>query len=93
MWTDKLITTFLGDHQVQATLEIESPATPETIYISFSDGSKLTIRVDVEPAPECESEVEAMALAQNTKALSWFSDLWNSLRSRASSESLDLDLL
>lgn len=92
MWTDYLTTNVFLDDNVKVKREISSPATPDEITLTFSDGSRLFVRVEVDPPAEVDSEGEAAELAERTTAFKVFGKLIEAVYSRATEKRLDLDM-
>ncbi len=91
-WTDRLATRFLGDTRARVTRTIESPATPDMLEITFSDGSRLFIRVEVDPPRDGSNEVEAAILAEQTTAMRAYGRIIGRLYQRAVLLDTDLDI-
>ena len=90
-WTDRLVTRFLGDTRARVSRTIESPATPDEMQITFSDGSRLYIRVEVDHPHEVTGEMEAAALADQTTAGRAYGRIVSRLYRRAAYLNTDLD--
>jgi hypothetical protein len=92
MWQDNLEVGIFGDSKVSVWRVIESPATPDELALTFSDGSQLFVRVVVTHPPDIDSEMEATKLANNTTAYKVYGKFIKALYARAHYKKLDVDI-
>lgn len=92
MWIDELTTKIFNDDNVKVTRTLTSPATPDEMELTFSDGSRLFVAVSVDCPPEVTGEAEAANLAAKTTAVKAYGLLLQAVYNRATEKKIDADI-
>jgi len=88
MWQDTLKTKF-ADEEVEVVRMFE-PATPDTTYLKFADGSELKL-VQANLPKDIHGEGEAMDIAWAQSAGKWYGKIIERLYADATEKHLDVD--
>jgi len=91
MWEDTLKTKF-ADEEVEVVRTFE-PATPDTTYLKFPDGSQLKLEVEVNVPDDVHGEGEAMDIAWAQSAGKWYGKIIEKLYADATEKHIDVDFL
>ncbi len=89
MWQATLKTKF-ADEEVEVVRMFE-PATPDTTYLKFPDGSELKLEAQANLPQDVHCEGEAMNIAWAQSAGKWYGAIIKKLYADATEKHLDID--